>query len=67
MRALRLRKETLAELTVGELVSVNGASGTSCTYECGTALECASRLRCVTTLQLACIAVGPLPGSAATC
>ena len=63
-RALRLRKETLAELTVGELVSVVGASGASCQIVCdtfGAAKSCVAP-----TLPQQCLS-GTTAGSFVTC
>ena len=57
MRSLTLRKETLAELTVGDLAAVVGAaSGASCAPACPQSdfMECLTGLRCVTTNTLLC-------------
>ncbi|HEU0132030.1 MAG TPA: hypothetical protein VFQ85_13665 [Mycobacteriales bacterium] len=65
MRSLRLRKETLAELTSGELLSVVGASGASCNIACDTAGAAKS---CVAppTLPQQCL-TGTTAGSFVTC
>lgn len=63
-RALRLRKETLAELTAGELTSVVAASGRSCDIACdtfGAADSCVAP-----TLPQVCL-TGTTTGSFVTC
>lgn len=53
MRSLKLSKETLTELTTGDLVSVvGGASGASCPNVCPQSdfMECLTGLKCLSLL-----------------
>jgi hypothetical protein len=57
VRSLKLSKETLTELTTGDLAGVvGGASGASCAPACPQSdfMECLTGLRCVTTNTLLC-------------